>query len=261
MDESVGDGGGGGGVVEELSPVLEGEVGGDDGRGALIALVEDLVEQIGAAGVEGQVSQLVDEQEVVGGPSREAPGEGVACLGGDELVDEIGGEGETHAVAAQAGELAESVGEVGFPDAGGSEKDDVGALAYEVERGRARDQIAIDAVGVIEVIGVEGGERKQAGALEGGAGARFELHAELIAHEPIEQGGGRIVSRDGLLEGGIELDSSVIEPEGLEHVGEREGGESFSRRSDRVRVSSGLTGDSGIGGVVLGVCGVWKRAS
>ena len=128
MHESVGDGAGGGGVVEELSPVLEGQVGGDDGGGSLVAVVEDLVEQIGAASVEGQVSQLVDEQELGGGPSREASGEGVACLGGDELVDEICGEDETHAVAAQAGELPESVGEVSFPDAAGSEKDDVGAL-------------------------------------------------------------------------------------------------------------------------------------
>src|SRR5262249_2056790 len=49
VDEAVGDGRGGRGVVEELAPLLEGEVGGDDGGGALIAAVEDLVEQIRAA--------------------------------------------------------------------------------------------------------------------------------------------------------------------------------------------------------------------
>jgi RepB plasmid partitioning protein len=58
MHESVGDGAGGSGVVEELAPVLEGQVGGDDGRGALVALVKDLVEQVGAACIEGQVSDL-----------------------------------------------------------------------------------------------------------------------------------------------------------------------------------------------------------
>jgi hypothetical protein len=39
VDEAVGDGGGGGGVLEELASVLEGEVGGDDGGGALVATV------------------------------------------------------------------------------------------------------------------------------------------------------------------------------------------------------------------------------
>ena len=46
MDETVGDGAGGGGVVEQRSPVFESQVGGDDGGGALVALVEDLVEQV-----------------------------------------------------------------------------------------------------------------------------------------------------------------------------------------------------------------------
>jgi hypothetical protein len=60
MDESVGDGASG--VVEELSPIFEGQVGGDDGGGSLVALVEDLVEQVGAAGVEGEVSELVESR-------------------------------------------------------------------------------------------------------------------------------------------------------------------------------------------------------
>ena len=68
VDEPVGDGGGGGGVVEELAPVLEGEIGGDDGGGALIAAIEDLVEEVGAAGIEGEVAQLVDEEQVAGEP-------------------------------------------------------------------------------------------------------------------------------------------------------------------------------------------------
>jgi hypothetical protein len=48
VDESVGDGAGGGGIVERFAPVLEGQVGGDDGGGALVALVEDLVEEVGS---------------------------------------------------------------------------------------------------------------------------------------------------------------------------------------------------------------------
>ena len=65
MHESVGDGRCGGGVVEELAPLLEGKVCGDDCRGALVALVEDMVEQVRSARVEAEASELVAEQEVV----------------------------------------------------------------------------------------------------------------------------------------------------------------------------------------------------
>jgi hypothetical protein len=52
MHESVRDGRRGSGVVKELPSLLEGEVRGDDGRCALAALVEDLVEQVRSARVE-----------------------------------------------------------------------------------------------------------------------------------------------------------------------------------------------------------------
>lgn len=71
--EAVGDGGCSGRVVEQLAPVLEGQVGGDDGRCALIALVEDLVEQVGTTSVEAEVSELVDEKRIEGGPGSDLP--------------------------------------------------------------------------------------------------------------------------------------------------------------------------------------------
>lgn len=83
VDESVGDGACGGGVVEELAPVLEGEVGGDDGRRSLVAPIDDLVEQVCAARVEGEVAELVDQQQVWCRPGVEPPVEGVAALAGD----------------------------------------------------------------------------------------------------------------------------------------------------------------------------------
>src|SRR5215212_10052555 len=86
VDEPVSDGGSGCGIGEELAPVLEGQVGGDDGRTALIPSIEHLVEQIGAARVEGKVAKLVDEEQVVRPPGREGAREGVASLSSDERV-------------------------------------------------------------------------------------------------------------------------------------------------------------------------------
>jgi hypothetical protein len=163
VDEAVGDGGGSGAVVEQVAPVLEGQVGGDDGGGALVALVEDLVEQVGAAGVEAQVAELVDEEKVGSRPSGEAAVEGVAGLAGDEVVDEIGGEYEADAVAAQARELTDGIGEMGFADSARTEKDAVGLVTNEVERGGTGDDVSVDGFGVIEVIGIDSGEREDGG--------------------------------------------------------------------------------------------------
>ena len=49
-------------VVEDLGPVLVGAIGGDDDGAALVALADDLEEQVGAVFVDGQIAQFVDEQ-------------------------------------------------------------------------------------------------------------------------------------------------------------------------------------------------------
>ena len=167
-------------VVEQLAPVLEGEVGGDDGGGPLIAAVEDLVEEVGAARVEGEVAKLVDEDQVVAGPSGEAPGEGVFGLAGDEVVDEVGGEDESSAVSAEAGELAEGIGQVSLADAAGSDEDAVGFLGEEVERGGAGDEVFVDVLREVKVVRVERGQGKDGRAPEGRpASAGFDTDTEL----------------------------------------------------------------------------------
>ena len=52
-----------GGVGEDLVPFREGLVGGDDRRALLIPAGDDFEEQIGVAGVVGQVPELVADHE------------------------------------------------------------------------------------------------------------------------------------------------------------------------------------------------------
>ena len=63
MHEAVGDGGCGRGIVKEGAPVLEGQIRRDDGRAALVTLVEDLVEKVGSASVEAEISQFVNDEQ------------------------------------------------------------------------------------------------------------------------------------------------------------------------------------------------------
>jgi hypothetical protein len=70
--------------------------------------------------------------------------QGVAGGGGDQVVDEVGGENEADALAAETGEMSDGVGEVSFSDAARAEEDDVGLGLGERKdrdvcaRGRAR---------------------------------------------------------------------------------------------------------------------------
>jgi hypothetical protein len=50
-------------VVEDLRPVFERAVGGDDDGSPLIALGDDLKEEIGAVFVDGQISELIEEEQ------------------------------------------------------------------------------------------------------------------------------------------------------------------------------------------------------
>ena len=64
VEQAVEDGGGEGGVVvEDLGPFLEHAIGRDHGRAALVSLADDLEEQVGADLIDGQVPQLVQDED------------------------------------------------------------------------------------------------------------------------------------------------------------------------------------------------------
>ena len=53
--------------AEDLGPLVEGQVGGDQDGARLVALAEDLEEQFRAGGGPGDETQLVDDQQVQAG--------------------------------------------------------------------------------------------------------------------------------------------------------------------------------------------------
>ena len=62
MQEAVEDGGGDGGVVEDVAPVGDVAVGGQDDRAVLVAARDDLEEVAGGLVGHRQVAELVDDQ-------------------------------------------------------------------------------------------------------------------------------------------------------------------------------------------------------
>ena len=65
VDEAVDHGGGDDVVAEDLAPAAKWFVAGDDQRGAFVAAGDELEEQVGGFGFEGDVADLVDDDQGV----------------------------------------------------------------------------------------------------------------------------------------------------------------------------------------------------
>lgn len=134
-----------------------------------------MIQKVGTASVEAEISEFVDEEQVVRGPRGESTLQGVLGLTGDEIVHEVGCGRELDAMTAQAGELTDRVGEMGLPDAGWPDEHAVRFLGEEVQGRGAKDEIAIDLLGVVEVIRVDRREREDRRPLECDVGAVLGL--------------------------------------------------------------------------------------
>ena len=85
VNEPVDEGGGDHRVAEDLAPGLEAAVAGDDDRAALVAAGNQREEQVRCLPFQGQVADLVDDDQAVALQPFELVIEGVAVLGGLEV--------------------------------------------------------------------------------------------------------------------------------------------------------------------------------
>ena len=105
-------------VGEDLPPLGERQVGGDDDRGPLGAIGDHLEQQLGADLGERHVAELVDADQLDALPASERPAQGVGGAGLDQLVDQGGRGGEAHPAALLAGGDAQPRGQMGLAGAG-----------------------------------------------------------------------------------------------------------------------------------------------
>jgi hypothetical protein len=90
MQEAVDERGGHDVVAEDLAPLLEALVRGEDGGRALVSASHELVEEHGAGAGDGQVADLVDDEKRRIGERLEAVAELARGLGFLERSDEVG---------------------------------------------------------------------------------------------------------------------------------------------------------------------------
>jgi hypothetical protein len=103
VDEAIDEGGGDHRVAEDLAPGLEAAVAGDDDGPVLVAPGDQREEQVRGLALEGQVADLVDDDQAVALDPPQFVVEGVAVLCGFEAVDPLLGGRERDAVSGLAG--------------------------------------------------------------------------------------------------------------------------------------------------------------
>lgn len=92
---------------------------GEDDRAGLVAVGDELEEQAGGGGVQGQVADLVDDQQPVAVQSAQLGGQGAAVVGGGEPVQPAGGAVEQDRVAGFAALIARLMARSVLPNPGG----------------------------------------------------------------------------------------------------------------------------------------------
>jgi hypothetical protein len=118
VDESVDHGGDGDRVAEGLGPGAEWLVGADDQGGPFVAGGDQGVEQGSGFGFEGDVADLIADQQRDAAQPVEFGVEAAGALGGVEPLDPLVGGGEGDPVAAAGGLDGQRDGQVGFAGAG-----------------------------------------------------------------------------------------------------------------------------------------------
>ena len=96
MGEPVQQGSGEAFRAEDLGPLIEGEVGGNQDRASLVVLAEDLEEQLRAGPRQWDKAQFVDVQQVQAGPLPLQIQQPSLVPGLHHFVDQGGGRGEAH---------------------------------------------------------------------------------------------------------------------------------------------------------------------
>jgi hypothetical protein len=112
------------GVGEHLRPFSEREVGRDDQRCALVALGDDLEDELGGALGQSEIAELVKDDELGACVAGDDPAELASALGGLQLVRERGEGGEPDASSLLAGEHREGYREVCLAGVAVAEEDD-----------------------------------------------------------------------------------------------------------------------------------------
>ena len=133
-------------VAEDAIPLAEGEIGRDDGGGALVTRGEDVEEQLAAGLLERDEAELVEQQKRCAAKAVLKAREDTAVARFDESAHEVRGAVEEDVVSALDGLDAERGSQVGLAGADGTDEDDIACGANPRAAGEVLDASTLETV-------------------------------------------------------------------------------------------------------------------
>ena len=99
MQEAVEQRGGDDGIAEDVSPLGEAAVRGEDHGALFVASIDELEEEIAAAGNDRELADLVDNEQGEAAEVSDSLAKGAVAFGFDEGCDDVGERAEVDAAA------------------------------------------------------------------------------------------------------------------------------------------------------------------
>ena len=161
VEEAVEDGVAEGGIADDIVPVLDGHLVGEQGAAAGVAVVEDLEKVMPPLSGEGGEAPVVEDEEPGSGEPLDELGVAAVAAGEGEFVEEPREAVVAGGDAVAAGLVAEGAGEVGLAGSGGAGDEDGLAVPDPLSGGEAEHEGAVEAAGGLEVEVFDGGVEVQ----------------------------------------------------------------------------------------------------
>ena len=173
VEDPVEDGVPEGGVADDIVPVVDGELGGEDGSAAGVAVVKDLEEIVAALACQRSEPPVIEDEEPGLGEPLDELGVGTVGAGEGELVEQSGDAVVARRDAEAAGLVAEGASQVGF--SGSRCAGDLGGLGSGLSR--PADEARR---GPFEVGAVRGGHMARIGGI-----SALPAAADVGRHAPV----------------------------------------------------------------------------
>ena len=144
VKEAVEDGGRDGGVFEDLGPVGDSTVGGQDDAAVFVAAADDLEEVRGGFAGHREIAEFIDDQDLWSGPEPHGVRPASVHRSARGAGNEVGGGCVVDAVARVHRPVPERYREMCFANAGWTDQQTVGFLLDEAEGREVLDKPTIE---------------------------------------------------------------------------------------------------------------------
>jgi len=166
VGESVQEGAGEPFRAEDLGPLVEGEVGGDDEALPLVGPANHLEKELGAYLGEGDITQLIDDQQLEPLKLFVKALEASFLAAFHQLGDQGGGGVESHPMPLGAGGKGHGAAQMGLAGAGVADQEHVFLLGDVLAPHQLPDQGLVEGGLGLEIKGVQGLDHREGGLLD-----------------------------------------------------------------------------------------------